>query len=176
MPLSRGAVSLLEEFGTEMQARQDVAGGLLRSAYGKARGHAVRLALVLELLWWCAEDGSAPPPTEITQKAFAAAATLYADYFAPMAERVYGDAALSAQDRNAATLARWIYRERVTEVHVRTVQRQARLPGLNKAEAIHAAAAVLIEAEWLSKPAEATGPGRPREVYIVNRQLWEVCP
>jgi hypothetical protein len=48
---------MIEAFGREMQDRQTSAGGLLRSAIGKARGAALRLALVLELLWWCGEDG-----------------------------------------------------------------------------------------------------------------------
>ena len=33
-----------------------------------------------------------------------------------MAQRTYGDAALSERDRDAATLARWIYTERPKEV------------------------------------------------------------
>jgi hypothetical protein len=36
-----------------------------------------------------------------------------------MTERVYGDAAATREDRNAATLARWIMRDRPNEVHPR---------------------------------------------------------
>jgi hypothetical protein len=49
-------------------------------------------------------------------KAFAAAAGMLEQYFLPMAQRTYGDAALSERDRDAATLARWIYTERPKEV------------------------------------------------------------
>ena len=101
----------------------------MRSAYGKARGLALRLSLVLTMLRWCAEDGWAPPPTEITADALAAACDLVADYFMPMAERVYGDAAARPVQRNAATLARWIKRTKATEVHVRNLLRQVRLRG-----------------------------------------------
>jgi hypothetical protein len=80
----------------------------MRSALGKARGLALRLSLVLEFLWWCGEGGMSAPPTQISLKAFAAAACLMTDYFMPMAERVFGDAGATEQDRNAATLARWI--------------------------------------------------------------------
>ncbi|MBV8738063.1 MAG: hypothetical protein JO007_12545 [Alphaproteobacteria bacterium] len=69
------------------------------------------------------------------------------DYFAPTAERVYGDAAASHNNRNAATLARWIMREHPTEVHVRHLQQQVRLPGLRSADDIHDAAVVLVEAD-----------------------------
>lgn len=114
-----------------------------------------------------------PPPNEISARAFAAAALLVGDYFMPMAERVYGDAAASRHDRNAATLARWIMRERPTEVHVRHLQRQVRLPGLRSAEDIHDAARVLIDADWLSPPPKGAEPGRPRVAYSINPRLWE---
>lgn len=177
VPLASEARDLIEEFGREMEDRQSSAGGLLRSALGKERGAALRLALVLELLWWCGEDGVRPPPTEISARAFAAAALLVGDYFAPMAERVYGDAAASHNDRNAATLARWIMRECPTEVHVRHLQRQVRLPGLRSADDIHDAAAVLVEADWLSAPARTAefGP-RARVAYPANPRLWEMAP
>jgi hypothetical protein len=63
-------------------------------------------------------------------KAFLAAAMLVAEYFMPMAERVYGDVAATPTERNAATPARWIVKTKAREVHVRFLQREARLPGL----------------------------------------------
>ena len=91
-----------------------------------------------------------------------------------MAERVYGDAAVGQKDRNAATLARWIMKERPAEVHVRELQRSVRLPGLANAELIHEAAEVLIEADWLRAPAPGTEFGhRGRVAYPVNPKLWE---
>ena len=38
----------------------------LRSALGKTRGQALRVALVLEFLWWCGADGFGPPPAQIS--------------------------------------------------------------------------------------------------------------
>jgi hypothetical protein len=175
VPLAKDARSLIEAFGREMQERQTSAGGLLCSAYGKARGQALRLALVLEYMWWCGEDGMAPPPVEITARAFTAAAHLLTDYFMPMAERVYGDAAIPIADRNAATLARWIKSERPGEVYVRHLQREVRLPWLTTADAIHTAAAVLVEADWLVPPRPVAEFGRKRrEAYAINPRLWEV--
>jgi Protein of unknown function (DUF3987) len=175
VPPSSKARGMIEEFGREMQERQSSAGGLLRSALGKARGVALRLSLVLEFLWWSAEEGMAPPPSAISERAFAAAALLVGDYFVPMAERIYGDAAASREDRNAATLARWIMRERPAEVHVRHIQRAVRLPGLRKADDIHDAAAVLVEADWLSAPAKGAEFGqRGRFAYPINPRLWEI--
>jgi len=116
----------------------------------------------------------AAPSAQISARAFTAAATLLSDYFMPGAERVYGDAAATAEDRNAATLARWVVRERPPEIHVRYLQREVRLPGLTKAETIHTAAAVLVEAEWLKGPQPGTGFGqRGRNAYTVNPRLRE---
>jgi hypothetical protein len=174
MPLSNEACELIEPFGREMQQRQANAGGLLRSAIGKARGQALRLALVIEYLWWCGEDGVAAPPAQISARAFAAAASLMADYFLPMAERVYGDAVATERERGAATLARWIVAERPAELHVRYLQRNVRLPGLHTAHQIRSAADVLVEADWLRSPTRGAGFGqRGRVVYPINPRLWE---
>jgi Protein of unknown function (DUF3987) len=181
VPLSSEACEKMEGFAREMQDRKTMAGGLLRSAYGKARGQALRLALTIEFLWWSAKDGMAPPPVTISLRAFAAAALLISDYFIPMAERVYGDAAATPAERNAATpaernaatLARWIRKSRSCEVHVRHLQREVRLPGLKKADDIRAAAAVLTEADWLRPPVSGAEFGqRGRIAYVVNPRLW----
>jgi hypothetical protein len=178
IPLNRDAQALMETFGQQMQDRQMLAGGILRSSLGKARGHALRLALVLEYLWWCgSQDGMALPPTSISVRAFSAAAQLMTEYFVPMAERVFGDAAATTQDRNAATIARWIVRTHAAEVYVRHLQRKERLPGLKTAEDIHEAAAVLVDADWLSEPPPVIGKGlgRTRAAYPVNPRVFDLA-
>ena len=174
VPLTATTLPMLEEFGREMQAHQTMAGGLMRSAFGKARGLALRISLVLEMLWWSASDGIAAPPSLISEKAFLAASMLVAEFFMPMAERVYGDAAASRTDRNAATLAKWIVREKATEVHVRYLQRAVRLHGLKTADDIHEAAQALIAADWLREPL-TTPNKRPRMAYPVNPKVMEAA-
>jgi hypothetical protein len=173
VPLVAAAPPDLEAFANEMQDRQDEAGGLMRSAYGKARGLALRLALNLKFMWLCGRDGYAPPPASISHKAFIAAATLIADYLMPHAERAFGDAATPKSDRDAATLARWIVKTCAREVHVRQLQREVRLPGLNTAEAIHAAAEVLFDAGWIGKPEKGAFQHRGRIAYPVNPAVHE---
>src|SRR5258708_33007372 len=91
-----------------------------------------------------------------------------------MAERVYGDAATSERGRGAATLSRWIFAERPTELYVRHVQRNVRLPGLRTAEQIKRAADALVEADWLHPPAAGGAVGqRGRVAYALNPRLWE---
>jgi hypothetical protein len=162
----------LETFGYEMQVRGTNSGGLLRSALGKARGTALRLSLVIEWLWWCAKAGFALPPDAISLEAFVAAATLVSDYFMPMAERVYGDAAATETERTAATLARWIVREQPQQVHVRELMRSVRLPGLRSAEQIKAAANALVDADWLQAPPKTVmGQPRSRVSYPINPKV-----
>jgi hypothetical protein len=173
VPLTETALPALEEFAREMQGKQEEAGGLLRSAYGKARGVAIRLALVLVFLRWCAEGGMTPPPDAIPEGAFLDACDLTSDYFMATAARVYGDAAATPDQRRAATLARWIWKTRPAVVHVRTMQREVRLPGLTSAEPIHAACAELIEAGWLKAPGRAGILGRPAARYAVNPTITE---
>ena len=175
VPLTAAAVRMMEAFGQDMLHSQQAAGGLLRSAYGKARGLALRLSLVLAMLRWCGSEGMAPPPVQIGENDLAAACDLVAGYFMPMAARVYGDAAATVAERNAATLARWIVRERAQEVHVRHLQRKVRLPGLNTADLLHGAAAVLVEAGWLTAPKIGFGAER-RAAYLVNPRVFEVAP
>lgn len=174
VPLAPAAVDMMEAFGRDMQERQAEAGGLLRSTLGKARGLALRLALVLAMLRWCGKDGFDPAPTEISPDDLGSACDLVADYLMPMAERVYGDAAATQAERNAATLARWIQKTKPERVHVRTLQREVRLPGLNTAALIHEAALVLIEGEWLRPipPGRKFG-NRPTAAYPVNPAIWE---
>ena len=136
----------------------------------------MRLALVLALLWWCAEEGDTTPPAVISDAAMEAATQWVADYAMPMAERTFGDAACSQADRNITTLARWVREEgqgRITEIHVRTMQREVRLAGLTDADAIHAACKGLADAGWvLAEQGEVGFQKRPRAAYRINPALW----
>jgi hypothetical protein len=76
-------------------------------------------------------------------------------------------------ERNAATLSRWILRDRPDEVYVRYLLRKVRLPGLTTADAIHGAAGALVEADWLRAPAPSDMAGRPRSAYPVNPRLQQ---
>ena len=172
VPLAVEARGSLERLARDMQRRQQDAAPLLRSALGKARGQALRLSLVLEFLWWCAEQGVLPPPIRIGPRAFAAAEVLMTEYFIPMAARAYGEAQPTTEHRNAAVLARWIVRSWPEELHPRQLQREVRLPGLHTAEQIRGAAEALVASGWLRSPHRPTrfGP-RTRVSYRINPRL-----
>jgi hypothetical protein len=172
VPLAAEARPRIESFARDMQQRQPHSGPLLAAAFGKARGQALRLALVLELMWWCGEEGVSPPPSRIGSQALSAATELMRGYFLSMAERVYGESTGKTAYRDAATLARWILRTRPMELHPRHLQREVHLPGLRTAGQIQEAAAILVTAGWLRPPTRQNrfGP-RPRLLYSVNPQL-----
>jgi hypothetical protein len=182
VPLTESAQRVLVVFGREIQQGRDLTAGLMRSACGKARGLVIRIALVLEHLWWCARDGLDAPPTSISAPAVEAAILFVRDYALPMAERTYGDAASTQGERNVTTLARWIATERPSEVRTRSLQRgedpSTPLPGLKKAEHIHAACKALVDAGWLLRPAGDTTHkgGRPPTAYQVDQRLWALLP
>jgi Protein of unknown function (DUF3987) len=157
VPLAVEARGSLERLGQDMQKRQQTAEPLSRSSLGKARSQALRLSLVLELLWWCAEEGASPLPARIGPRAFTAAEVLITEYFLPMALRAYRTAQPTARERNAAVLAPWILGARPEAVHPRYLQREVRLLGLRTAEQIREAADMLVSIGWLNSP---QGPGR----------------
>jgi hypothetical protein len=110
----------------------------------------------------------------ISAEAFVAAAEFVETYAAPMLGRVYGDANLPEADRNAARIARYIVKERPTTINLRDVRRQGKVPGLRDAAKMREAMKVLEEAAWCFHLGERAGstPGRAREDYAVNPQLW----
>lgn len=169
VPFADDAASMFEQWRTENFAATNAATGRLAGHMGKLPGVVLRLALVLEHLWWA--WGSDPiPPQVVTFRAVAGAAALVTDYFIPMAERAYGDAALPEADRMAATLARWIRRERPVSINTRDLIRFTRLPGLRTAEQVKTAVAALVEAGWLqpNPTREGDGKGRQRGDYNVS--------
>ncbi len=171
--LTPDAQAVLVEFAREMQAREPGAHGLLKSSIGKARGQALRLALVLQFLWWAGGPEGEPEPVEISADAMHAAAGLMDGYFLPMAARVLGDASIPSEERNARTLAAWIMEKRPEAVNVSAIRDTARLPGLRDTDAVKGAVQYLAEANWLTKAPGTGGAGRPRGDWQVNPQIYE---
>jgi hypothetical protein len=173
IPFAADAANLLERFGASVDARRVRKGRFLGSSYGKARGHALRLATVIAHLWWAATSDL--PLTEVSEGAVAAACVLMDEYFLPMAARVFTDAALPDAERFTTALARWIVQQTpIPEmINAREVRRHARIPGLRVAENVEFATKGLVEADWLRpNPTRAGGSqGRRRADFLVNPKL-----
>jgi hypothetical protein len=172
LPLTSEAKRVFLEWHNEHHVEQGTLSGTVRSAWAKAPGHLLRLALVLEFLWWCG-SAQGSPPNAVSLEAIASAAALVEDYYKPMAARVYGDAALPERDRLAAVAARWIIKTRPTLINARDFRRKANLPGLRETEKVKMALEVLVDANWLRHAPTRGGdsPGRARDDYTVNPKL-----
>jgi Protein of unknown function (DUF3987) len=149
--------------------------GRILGHYGKMPGVLLRLALILQFLWWCAEPDS-PEPDSIGRAAINAAAALVDDYFKPMAERAFGDAALPDDERGAMTIGRWLraQTDRPCRINARALQRR-KLPGLRQAHQVSAALKVLEDAgiSRFTPTRDGDTAGRHRADYDINPALWE---
>jgi hypothetical protein len=165
--LTRAAEDVLEEFGRETNARSLAVGGRFGNVISKARGHALRLACVLEHLWWCA-NWRPQEPTEISEHAMLSAIALVSDYYLPMAERVYGDLAMPDDERNARLLVKHLKANRVRKFNAR----EMRLSGgpIREAEPMNAACKLLVEFGLIRPQFRRAGPtkGRMAQTFEVN--------
>ncbi len=172
VPLAPDAADMFQDWRLAHHGDARTTGGLVASANAKVAGRVLRVAMALEFLWWSANP-NAPEPREIRRVALAYSVALAEDYFKPMSERVYGDASLPEQDRKAATLARWIRRERPAIINVRRLRRDVRLMGLTETRDVEAALKSLAEANWVFPPQHERKRGQPKKDWKVNPRLWE---
>jgi putative DNA primase/helicase len=168
MPLEEKASDIFAQFQEENGDAGEDVGGLFKSFCGKLPGMVLRLALVSELTRWAFEGGA--EPTSISARTIAAVAEFVDEYAKPSALRVYGDAALPPVERNAATLARYIKRHRLSAINARDLKRTVKLPGMREAEPLNEAIALLVEAHWLRPDGARAGAtaGRKSADYTVN--------
>ena len=171
LPLSKTAADLFEAWQSDNGDVDDDASGLMKSFVGKMDGALLRLALTAELAGWAMNGGT--EPREISLATIEAAAEWIDSYAKPMAERVYGDAALPMAERNAALLGRYIVKSGLRTFNKRALKRsphKSALPSLRDAKAMDAALEVLTDAD-LIRPVgkrDGDGPGRTSGDYAVN--------
>jgi len=163
---THGFAKLSEEAATFFQTwrKQHAANqpdGSIAGWWGKMPGVCLRLALCFEYL--NLSSTTRTENFEVPLIAVEAATVMIEQYLKPMAERAYGDAALSKAERNAATLAKWIVKNKPERINVRELQRSVGLPGLKKAADIKGAIEVFVEAGWLHADPKREGAGAGRE-------------
>jgi len=171
LPFNLDAMDLFEEWWKRQQ--DDEPEGLFGSWWGKCPGMVVRLSLNLQMLWWCSVDDPSVPE-EISLEAVAAAIRVVDEYLKPMAERVFGEKAVSALHLRAVALAKEILGRQPQEIKLRDIYNSWNVPGLNEAIPAREAVHTLAECGWLMPEDKKTGPrgGRPSEVYLVNPRLF----
>lgn len=171
--LDSDAADIFQLFRQGLAELEHAAYGPLLSHVGKLPGITLRLALVLEMLWW-AMSSECNPPASVSLKATSAACSLVEDYFLPMAWRVFGSASLPDSDKHAAMLAKWIYKSRPEKVNASHIRRH-REGGLKTTEAVAGALVELVDAAWLipAPSREGASSGRQKQDYLVNPKIWE---
>lgn len=176
LPFEDGAADAIQDWRLQVADLESEVEGLFCSWLGKLPGMAVRLAVVLEHLWWCVGAQPSPFPRTISERAVVAAIAFLDAYAIPMARRAFGDAARSQPERDAAAIARWLRRQKELPdtINAREIRRSGILSD-EKAEACAAAFAELEDAGWV-RPApsrEGGGKGRQRKDWAVNPKLEE---
>jgi hypothetical protein len=171
--LSDEAAGAFQEWRSEHS--KEMIGGMIGGHFGKMPGLLLRLSLNLEFLWWASNPELTPEPETVGVKALAYAVFLIEEYFKPMAQRCFGDAALPESERLAATVARWIVKERPDKVNVRNLHKVQRLPGLREPAKAQKAVDELEASGWLIQAPSRDGsnPGRPKSDYSVNPKILE---
>ena len=147
----------------------------LNEFLGKGQGYVLRLALLLELLWWASSEY--PEPTEISLEAIQAAIELYDTYLTPMCERVYNMYYSPTQNIEARALARWIIENKPQSFTLRDVYNNGNVKHLRFKEPTEKAADKLIKLNWLSCESSRAGNtvGRKRKTYYVNPEVYELA-
>lgn len=173
--LSPAAADVFDRCQQFYRDQEQEACGKLKSLVGKLSGLTLRLALAAEFARWAYEGGA--EPREISAETLEAVADFVAGYALPMAERVYGDAALPVAERNAATLAKHIRRHRLRTLNARDVHKGkvgGRLPGLGDPASVDAAIEQLVDGGWLRPDPHRKGGsvGRQTKDYLVNPATW----
>lgn len=148
---------------------------------GKAGGLALRLALVLEYLRWCAQSAANSAisangfPKEVGLDALQSAIQLVDEWAIPMARRAFGTAAISHDEADATALALWLKRNRCNQFNARDIRRSSGGPTgrLTKPHHMAAACKKLEEAgliRFVGTRADSK-PGRASLDYEVNPAL-----
>jgi len=164
--LSEEAATFFQEWRKEHAANQP--DGSIAGWWGKMPGVCLRLALCFEYL--NLSSTTRTENFEVPLIAVEAATVMIEQYLKPMAEHAYGNAALSKAERNAATLAKWIVKNKPERINVRELQRSSGLPGLKKADEIKDAVEVLVEADWVCYDPKREGgtTGKMSGDYEIN--------
>ncbi len=173
LPFHPDAADCLQEWREQVAAMEPGAAGLFLSWLGKLPGLAVRLALVLELLWWSARTfGGMEEPAQVSASAVDAAVKLIVSYFVPMARRTFGEAALPQSDRDATTLARWLLAQAPVPgiINARELRHADALP-TREADRYDTALAEMTLAYWVKPAPHKAGPGRTRKDFLVHPRL-----
>lgn len=164
----------IEKWAQDVQEEADRLGGVYGSFLGKARGVAVRLAGLIELMIW-AIGTDEKSPTVVSAQSLESAITLINTYIIFMAKRVFNDAAIPEEERHAGLVARHIISAKVRHFNARKARQEWGLPNMREARTFDRALAYLEEAGWVKKVETRQGEtkGRTAKNFEVNPAVFK---
>jgi len=181
VPVSRRAIARFEEWvGRKREAAAADEDGVWGQWLGKQGGVALRLALVIEHLWWAADPklGDSAGPNSISSAALTAAMKFIDTYSSPMAALTLKNAARPTEDQDALRLVKLLVSSGEKQFNARLLGRGSHGPAgrLSQPAAMAAACEVLAAAKLIRHVGErADGKaGRRPSVYEVNPILFDV--
>lgn len=175
-PMTKKAWDYFCQWDFERQSENTSASDSLRAAYGKARGLVARIALVLEYMWWAADDmDEYGPPEVVSLKAVKAAIRLRDEYVRPMQMRVFSYVGKTEDQRLGQLLARWILDARPEALSTRQIMRARAISGMDTAEKAMKAIQFLVDSDWLlpEEKIKTSGKGRPMRLFKPNPKLFK---
>lgn len=164
----------IETWAQGLQDEAERMGGVYGSFLGKARGVAVRLAGLIELMGWAIGDNE-KPPCSVSTESLQSAMKLIDTYIILMAKRVFNDAAIPEEERHAGSVARHVLDQKVRHFNARKARQTWGLPNMREARTFDAALAYLEEAGWVRKAETRQGDtkGRTAKNFDVNPAVFE---
>lgn len=180
IPVSRRAIARFEQWvGQKRQAAEADEDGVWGQWLGKQGGVALRLALVLEHLWWAsdAKPDDTTGPTTISASAMTAAMKFIDAYASPMAALALKNAAQPVEDQDALRLLRLLANKGDAQFNARLLGRGSHGPAgrLSQPSVMTAACEVLTAAKLIRHVGErADGKaGKRPGLYEVNPILFD---
>lgn len=180
VPLSRHAIARFEQWvDRKRKAAEADEDGVWGQWLGKQGGVALRLALVIEHLWWAADPkpGEWTGPAKISNAALTTAMKFIDSYSSPMAALTLKNAARPVEDQDALRLVRMLAATGKEQFNARLLSRGSHGPAgrLSQPSAMAAACEVLAAAKLIRHVGErADGKaGRRPSVYEVNPILFD---
>jgi hypothetical protein len=167
--LQEAAVDRLQALLPHVRAFMRDADGVEAAWIGKAAGTIVRLAGLLSLMEWAA--GAAQEPcTTVEEQHLERAHALWADYYWPHAQAVFGAAPSTLAERRARRVGHWLRRMRPEMISREEVRREA----LGRSVDAETAESVIERLEQYGALRMLTTQtrGRPRRRWQVNPELW----
>lgn len=142
---------------------------------GKGQGYVLRIALLLEFLWWASLESA--EPAEVSAEAVEAAINLYDSYLLPMCERVYNMYYSPEENIEARALARWIIENKPENFILRDIYNNGNVKYLRIRETAEKGAKRLMELNWLQSETSRNSntKGKRRTTYYVNPEVYTLA-